>query len=155
MNIPVFLYDVRAVLKPVAPLTHTGMPEKPLPAHESCIKVCIKKRKDTAHQSQYEPFLCDILGTAVSSASTCWYPLGRKTSQLQCFVTQPLLTMILVTTIVWGGVGGAWFGCFLVWGCLVFFTFVIKVLPQKAVMLYKNIWISKLHTFSTPTVRLW
>lgn len=42
-------------------------------------------------------FFPSMLRTAVSSART----LQRIMSPLQYFVTQPLLTMILVTTMVW------------------------------------------------------
>lgn len=99
---------------------------------ESCIKVCFKKRKDTTQQSLYKPIDFSMIfrsmrGTAVSSARTRWPPLGR-TSQVQYFVTQPLLTTFFVTTIVWGGVGGACFGCFFLLG-LIFFSFLTKVLP--------------------------
>lgn len=77
-----------------------------------------------------------LFGTAVSSARTCWYPLGRITSQLQYSAIQPLLTRFLVITIVWGGL--VVFVLVVFWFGVVFF-FSFKVLPWKAATLYKNI----------------
>lgn len=84
-----------------------------------------------------------VLGTAVCSSWTRWYPLGRNNAQIQYFETQPLLATLPVATYA----TSAFFSFF-------FFAFVTKELPWKAVTLPKNIHRRKLHAFPTLAVRL-
>lgn len=89
-----------------------------------------KPQPNRANINHFPVIFRSMPGTAVSSARTCWYPLGRITSPLQYFVTQPLLIMFLVTTMVWGGVGGVLVVfCFgVLWG---FFYLLLRYYLRK------------------------